>query len=158
MKVVLLLLLIVLFGAQTHQDEIPVTWSLEIAGTQRLLKRGGKFTAELKATIEDGWHIYAISQPPPPKATRISLSAGQAFVMVEAVKGPESRKAFDENFGIDTESYEGKASFLLPLRVAATAPPGEQRLTVLAYYQICSSDLCLRPRTAKVETKIQVAR
>ena len=122
MKDVVLLLLLVLFGVPPQQDEIPVTWSLEMSGSQRPVKRGGRFAAELKASIEDGWHIYAISQPPPPKATLISLSAGQPFEMVEDLKAPESRKAFDENFGVDTEFYEGKVTFNLPLRVAATAP------------------------------------
>lgn len=101
----LLLVSVASAGSSTRQAENPVEWSAEIRHSEKRLKKGDSFKVGLTAQIEEGWHIYSLAQPPPPKATRITLPAGQPFELNGAIETPASRAAFDENFGIDTEFY-----------------------------------------------------
>ena len=59
---------------------------------------------------------------------------------------------------MEVELYEGEAMFALPVKVAAGAAPGPQKLVVSASYQSCNNKLCLPPKTVKVELPITIAR
>ena len=141
-----------LVGAQ----ENPVTWTLTPSATT--VAPGGAVSAKLSATIEDGWHVYSITQGPGgPIPTRISLADGHPFVMAEALKAPAPISGFDSNFGITVETYEGSAAFTLPLKVAATAHPGMDTLAVKARYQVCNASLCLPAKTETVMAPITIS-
>ena len=59
--------------------QTPVVWSLERENAQPL-KPGSSFTMLVKAEIEFGWHLYAISQPPGgPIPTEVNLAAASPF-------------------------------------------------------------------------------
>lgn len=110
----------------------PVQWSL----------RGDATRAVVIAAIEDGWHIYSISQPDGgPVATRIWLGEGQRWSQRGAVAAPTPRARFDAAFGMTVETYQGRAEFVIPIK-------GAGPLRVHAHYQACNSRECLPPRTA----------
>ncbi len=139
-------------GAQ----ENPVTWTLTPSATT--VAPGGTVSAKLSATIEDGWHVYSITQGPGgPIPTRISLADGHPFVLADALKAPAPISGFDSNFGITVETYEGSAAFTLPLKVAATAHPGVDTLAVRARYQVCNASLCLPAKTETVTAPITIS-
>lgn len=139
--------------ASAQQD--PIKWS---AGTKATKVRpGASFDVQVEATIAEGWHLYAITQAPPPIATRITVAKGQPFTGAGAVAGPTPHTAFDQSFGIDTEFYAEEASFTLPVKADATAPAGKISVKVQAYYQTCNDTLCLPAKTVAMEVPIEVA-
>ena len=64
----------------------------------------------------------------------------------------------DASFGMEVELYEGEAVFTLPVKVAAGAAPGAQKLVVSASYQSCNNKVCLPPKTVKVEVPVTIAK
>jgi thiol:disulfide interchange protein DsbD len=62
------------------------------------------------------------------------------------------------SFGMEVELYEGDAAFTLPVRVAAAAPAGPQKVIVNTSYQTCDNKICLPPKTVKVEVPVTVAK
>ncbi len=134
----------------------PVRWSL--ANTrQQASTRGSTVAVKLSAEIRSGWHLYSIGQPPGgPIGTEISLPAGQPFSFAKPIVAPKAHVIFDSNFGMRVLLYTETAEFVLPIKVAATAPPGAQTLTVEARYQSCNDSICLPPRSSKTTLVLQV--
>jgi hypothetical protein len=63
----------------------------------------------------------------------------------------------DPSFGMEVELYEGETVFTLPVKVAAGAMPGQQKLVVSTSYQSCNAKLCLPPKSLKVEAPVTIA-
>ena len=62
--------------------------------------------------MAEGWHLYSLTQPPPPIATRITVAKGQPFSAAAARSTARCRTtSFDQSFGIDTEFYADSAAF-----------------------------------------------
>ncbi len=138
--------------------ENPVTWSLTAKEPPKPLKPGSTFNAQLTAKIEGGWHLYSLDQPDGgPKPTRITVPAEQVFELADSIESPEPRKKHDENFGMETEFYLDGVTFTLPVRVAANASAGQHKLQVQVRFQTCSDQLCLPPKTLKLELAVEVA-
>jgi DsbC/DsbD-like thiol-disulfide interchange protein len=134
----------------------PIRWSLAQAAP-RPVARGSMIEVKLNAEIRQGWHLYSIGQPSGgPIATEISLPGGQPFTFAKPIAAPKPHVVFDPGFNMRVELYTDTASFVLPIKVAATAPAGSQTLTVEARYQSCNDDVCLPPRTAKTTLALQV--
>jgi thiol:disulfide interchange protein len=143
-----------LFLVSTAQAQGPVTWSLK-ANAPVSLKPGGKFSAQVTAQIQDGWHLYSLTQGAGgPIPTRITVPDGQPFKLAGNVRGPRPHVAMDPNFEIDTETHEGSATFNVPVVVAADVPAGVQALNVNVRYQACNDKLCLPPRTVKLSVPV----
>jgi tetratricopeptide (TPR) repeat protein len=139
-------------------SENPITWALKAETPGGPLKPGETFTAQLTAQIVAGWHIYAPNQAPGgPRPTRITLPAEQSFKLAGAVESPPSQKAFDENFGIETNFYKNSVTFTLPVQVAGDSLPGRYQLRVNAYFQTCNDHLCLPPKTVQFVTFLNVS-
>ena len=137
------------------QGENPVRWSLA-APRDLNVKAGARFELELTATIDEGWHLYAISQGPPVIPTRITLPAGQRFSLASPPLGPDPKREHDPNFGIETEFYESSATFTVPILAAPDTPGGRQRAEVHVRFQTCNDRLCLPPRIEKLAVDVMV--
>lgn len=143
--------------AATAQER-PVVWTATSSSTAPVAP-GATTTIDLKAEIDQGWHVYSISQGPGgPIPTRIVLPPGQPFELVGTVRGPAPSTRFDSNFGIKVETYDDQATFGLIVRVAADARPGTDTLTIKARFQTCNASLCLPPRTETILAPVTVAR
>ena len=132
-----------------------IKWSAATKATT--VKPGASFEVQVTADLGDGWHLYSITQAPPPIATRITVPAGQPFALAGSVEGPTPRVAFDQSFGIDTEFYEDSAIFVVPVKAAADAPGGKRKLRIDTYFQLCNDQLCLPPKTVSVEVELTIA-
>ena len=142
--------------AQVAPAQNPVSWSIK-ANAGRALKPGDKLNVQVIAQIEGGWHIYSLTQGAGgPIPLRITVPDGQPFKLAGSAKGPAPRVKMDPNFGINTETYDGSASFNVPLMVAADAQPGAQNVQVNVRYQACSDTLCLPPKTAKLSAPVEL--
>jgi len=129
----------------------PVAWSLKVVNATAA---NGAMTAELTAKIEDGWHLYSLTPiANGPKPTRITLPAAQAFELAGEIEAPDPFVGTDPNFGIEVEYYEESVTFKLPLK--RRDGPGGEKLLVEARYQTCTSQLCLPPKTVKLEAEVK---
>jgi thiol-disulfide isomerase/thioredoxin len=121
------------------------------------LRAGDKFDARLVAAIDEGWHLYSPEQPAGgPLPTRITVPDGQLFKLAGEIQSPQPRITFDPNFEMETEFFEGEATFTVPIVVAAGAPAGEHTLTVNAIFQTCNETKCLPPKAVKVTAPVRV--
>jgi thiol:disulfide interchange protein DsbD len=135
----------------------PVAWKLTPPATP--VKAGARFTVKLLAAVQDGWHLYSLKpMAEGPIPTRIWIAEGQTFSLAGGVQAPDPQAMQDASFGMEVELYEGEVEFGLPVRVAAGAAPGAQKLVVSASYQSCNQKLCLPPKTVKVEALITVGK
>ena len=155
MRVVFLILLGLSPSLAQRMD--PAKWTLET--DQKVARPGGAVLARLTAKMEPDWHLYSPTTPPGgPIPTRIELAENPAVASVKIYQRAPATK-FDPNFKIDTETYEGEATFLLEIRLAETAGAGQAELTARVRYQLCTDKLCLPPvrKTASAAVKIDAA-
>ena len=134
----------------------PVVWTG--AAAPAATTPGGKFSVTLTATMDPGWHIYAITQPSGgPTPLRLALSDGQPFALAGDIKSPKPAVEFDPGFGIDVQLLSARADFVMPIAVSAGAAAGKYKLKVEARYQACNAGICLPKTTDAVELPVNVA-
>src|SRR5881628_328285 len=94
--VLFLILLIVPLGLLAQE---PAKWSLATEPAAGDLKTGDKSTANLKAEIDAGWHLYALEQPAGgPIATTIKISEGTPFALNGKIESPKPTVRVDPLF------------------------------------------------------------
>ncbi len=105
-------------------------------GSTILVKAAGK--------IEAGWHLYSASSP---AGIPISFQAGPpALVESTRLLQPAPIRAFDSNFGSETETFAGDVAFLLEVHLKKAAPAGAGQLELKARYQTCNDTQCVPSR------------
>jgi thiol:disulfide interchange protein DsbD len=148
---------VTLGAATTAQAQDPVKWTATPAA--KTVAPGAKAAIKLDATIEDGWHIYSITQGPGgPVPTRITVPKDQPFTLdaKTKIKGNPPVAKFDENFGIQVETHENNAEFVVPVVVEKNAKSGAQKGQVSVRYQVCNESMCLPAKTKKVDVTLNV--
>lgn len=147
----LFLLVLLAFGGtlnpQAHAQN-PVKWSaLAVTSDARA---GEVAKVELKATLEEGWHIYAPTTPAGgPIPTKIELSPGSKMTVAGKIAQPQPIRKMDAGFGIETETFENAVTFGVPLRFASGAKT-PLKGTFRVRFQACNARLCLPPKTISV--------
>ncbi len=127
----------------------PTKWSLESDAKGKTLRENETFKAELKAEIEEGWHLYAVEQPEGgPFPTKISVAEDAPFRIAGKIESPKPITKLDPNFQIETKFFERQAEFHLPLKTTSETPA--DGLAVNVKFQVCNDSVCLPPKTVKV--------
>lgn len=135
----------------------PVAW--KVAAPPAPVKAGARFTLKLTAQIQKGWHIYGLRPVENgPIATRLWVADGLTVQPAGSAQGSDPVTMQDPAFGMEVQTYAGEVEFTLPLRLASSAAQGEQKFFVNASYQSCDSQICLPPKTVKLEASVAVAR
>lgn len=150
----LLIAATVLSSALVAQN--PAKWALSSGEKGKALGAGAKLTADLTATIEPGWKLYALEQPSGgPIATTIKISAGSQFeISGQIASTPKPKQAVDNLFvGEDgkplvTKYFQNGVTFSVPLRAAAET--SAETLSLDVRFQLCNDTLCLPPKTVRV--------
>jgi thiol:disulfide interchange protein DsbD len=151
----LLLALLLVAPAQGQTRLNVVAWSGKLEPGQ--VKPGERAKLLVTAKIDPGWHVYALNQPPGgPKATRIALEEGSSFTIDGNPQQPKPTTKLDPNFNIDTHTFAGEVTFTVPIRVAASAAPGAQKLIAKVTFMACDDHQCLPPRTRPVEVEATI--
>jgi len=142
-------------SASAQTAEGIVHWSAQGPATA---KAGSQMAVILKAVIQDGWHVYSISQMPGgPTRSVISVPPNQPFERDGSLTAPLPHTGFDPNFNLETETYEGTVQFKLPIRVAKTAPAGAKKIAIDVLFQTCNDTTCLPPHTTHLVVPIRIA-
>ncbi|MGE0245987.1 MAG: protein-disulfide reductase DsbD family protein [Pyrinomonadaceae bacterium] len=129
--------------------------SVSMTATPASIPAGGSGTARITASIEGGWYLYSITQPPGgPIQTRIAL--GEGPFKAGRISGPRPRVKMDPNFGMDTETYAGSAAFTIPFTVEPGTPEGPQTLNASIRFQACNDKVCLPPRTVRLTSAVTI--
>ena len=136
-----------------------VKWSAEAPAAG--VRAGTVARINLTARVEDGWKLYALSQPkggPVPLGIAVAKDAPFTLAARQIVApAPKSQK--DELFdGGNTQYYEETASFVLPVTVPKTVAPGEHTVPIDVTFQACGKELCLRPFTQRLDVKVSVVK
>jgi DsbC/DsbD-like thiol-disulfide interchange protein len=149
---------LVLLLAPLQRPADVVKWSA--AAPAKAVAAGATAQIALKADIESGWKLYALSQPKGgPIALEIAAPKGSPFVVAakRIVAGlPKVHK--DENFNLDTQYYEEEAAFTVPVVVPKTAAAGRTPVAIDVTFQACGESICLRPFTQRVTVDITVSK
>lgn len=99
----------------------------------------------LQAEIEKGWHLYSVTSPVTPTATRI-VALDDAAVTITRVLQQKVEAKFDPVAAASTESYEEKATFLVDAVLKADVKPGPVEVTLQVRSSACNDKTCLPPR------------
>ncbi|HUB33799.1 MAG TPA: cytochrome c biogenesis protein CcdA [Bryobacteraceae bacterium] len=119
-----------------------VNWT--ISASDPSTPPGGTVLVKAAGKIDPGWHLYSASSP---AGIPISFQAGpDALVESTRLLQPPPKRAFDPNFGSDTETYSGDVAFLLEVHLRKEAPAGPQQLDLKARYQTCNDTQCVPSR------------
>jgi DsbC/DsbD-like thiol-disulfide interchange protein len=143
-------------GGQDAGD--PISWTLA-APSAAPVAPGRTVTLALTATIEDGWHLYALKlDPGGPIPTSITVPDGQPFTLAGDIVEPLPKSVFEPNFNQVLDYHVEKVTFSVPVKSASTASPGKQTVKVKANYQTCNDRLCLPPREVIVTVDVQISK
>jgi len=127
----------------------PVEWTL----SSDVLKAAPGATVPLRLTakIDDGWHIYSVTTPPPTIPVQIKFGDDAAHVFQ-----PVPEKKYDDALGANAEFYEKEAVFFLPYQVKKDAAAGPLEITASVRYAVCDSKRCLPPKTKTASFTVTV--
>lgn len=154
-KLYLLIVFVLSAIGLSAQDLNPIRWELKTQNPA--VKINEVFNVQVIATIDEGWHLYSIEQPPGgPIPTRIFVPENQLFTLNGEIESPISQVVFDPNFNMDTQFFEKEAIFSVPLKANPDLNNGKHNLTVTAFYQTCNDKTCLPPKTVKLTAEIEI--
>ena len=148
----LILLLIFAFGylsplaAQEFLD--PVKWDVSIEKQQ-----GNEYNILLKASIDDGWHLYSQKQFGEefegPIRTEITFNnSAETYELVGTTQEPDLKPIHDPVFDLDVIFFERKVTFIQPIKVINEK---DLKIIVEVYYSVCDDEKCLPPDTKTFE-------
>lgn len=154
-KILLPILLLVIATGAIAQD--PVRWRLE-GSTDKIQRSGNaqKLEVALTASIDKGWHLYALDQPAGgPVATTIKAAENSPWKLDGEIKSPKPIVRPDPNFKVDdkpleTRSFTNEVVFKIP--IAASLDANAEQIALIVRFQACNDTLCLPPRTMRITT------
>ncbi len=143
-----------LAGASLAQRLDPIQWSMTSASAR--VPAGSSVTLHLKATFQEGWHLYSLTTPKGgPIPTTAELAESPAVESSKVYQPPPIRK-FDGNFNLDTEIFETEVDLPLVVTLKRDAPSEAVELTANVRYQACNERQCLPPRKKTVVFRLNV--
>lgn len=137
-----LFLTLVLLGCLSAVSQIitPLTWkmSLEMAN-----EREGSM--RFKATVEEGWHFYALQMPDDgPLATQFEFERLDGVELVGGITPSRpATEEFDNVFNLNLGWWDGNVTFTQKFKV--TDPKGKYDIEGYVYFQACNEETCVMP-------------
>ena len=109
----------------------PVRWSVVPRSSPLEVQSGRTVPLTIQADIAKGWHIYSLAQTAGgPIPLSIKLVDAADVIIRGVIKAPQPERAFDKNFGIETELYSGNTRFSIPVGVPGRALAGFRKFHV----------------------------
>lgn len=132
------------------QIEEPVRWSYaskKISGTEAMIL--------IKATIDEGWHIYSTYQKSGgPVKTSFKFKPSKDYLKVGKVLEPTPKTSFEKTFGINVSSFEKEVVFQQKIKLRQVK--GDKPLLVngAVEFMACTDHKCLSPETVDFSVTI----
>jgi thiol:disulfide interchange protein DsbD len=133
-----------------------VKWAASVISTAAA-KSGGNATLEVSAQVREGWHVYALTQPPGgPTALRITIDQSEAAQVTGPASGTVPEKRHDPSFDLETQFYTHAFALRLPLHVTQQASAGRRQvIPVSVRFQTCSDRECQPPTTVHLSVPVE---
>ena len=114
--------LVLLAGYAPAQRLDPVQWTLSSEAAKA--PPGASIPLKLTAKLEEGWHLYSLTTPPGGPNPTTAVIAENAAVASTKIYQPKPERKFDQNFGVDTETFDKEAVFWLDTSIKKDAEIG----------------------------------
>jgi thiol:disulfide interchange protein DsbD len=139
MKKLLLLITVLMVSAGAFaQIETPVKWAY---GAKRI--SATEAVVFLKATIDDGWHIYSLNvKDGGPIKTSFTFPASKDYVLVGKLSEPAPISKYEPSFKMEVTYFEKTVTFQQKIKLktaGATVVKGSLE------YMTCNDHKCLPP-------------
>ena len=142
-------------GTNSSPDQT-VRWAATLAAAGGV-KQGGETTLELSGAIEDGWHVYALTElAGGPTALRVTLDENEVAEVAGAASGTAPSKRHDRSFGLVTQFYTHSFTVRVPVQVKQQLAAGRQSIPVSVRFQTCSDRECQPPTTIHLVVPVEV--
>lgn len=138
--------------ALTISAQSPVQWEF----TSKKIA-GNKFEIQLTATIKNGWHIYAIKQPPSSVAvpTSVRFSKNPLIKFQGGLKQlGELQKVKEEELEIESWQFTNQVSFVQIIEIKAKA---STNVSGSVEFQACTEGKCLPAKTLNFDIRLSIA-
>ena len=120
-------------------------------------RRSVPFKVSVTATIDPGWHLYALEEPQGgPEETVFGLADGDPAELLH-VDETQPETVMDAAFAQRTLLFRGRAAFTLTLQLAKEATAATA-LHIIVRYQACNAHLCLPPRREQLDVPLSGSR
>jgi DsbC/DsbD-like thiol-disulfide interchange protein len=148
-----------LCACATGSAQVPnqtVQWVATVAAPGGA-KHGDAATLELSGEIQDGWHVYALTQPAGgPTALRVTLDDNTVADAAGTPSGSTPQKRHDPSFGLETRFYTHSFTVRLPVQLKQQSDGGRQLIPISVRFQTCSDRECQPPTTIHLSVPIDV--
>ncbi|MES2458351.1 MAG: protein-disulfide reductase DsbD domain-containing protein [Bacteroidota bacterium] len=115
----------------------PVKWSYAAK-----LGAGGVATIYLKASIEEGWHVYSVNQKPGgPQKTVFTFAKSPAYTLIGKVTEPKPLAKFEEVFDIQVMYFSNEVVFQQKVKLKGKQATVKGKVGFMA----CTDQQCLPP-------------
>ena len=139
------LLITTALGASA-QIEDPVSWafgSKKISSTEAVVY--------LKATIEDGWHVYSQNvKPGGPIKTTIKFAPSKEFSKVGVTAEPKAITKYEKTFAMNVSYFENEVVFSQKVKLVK----GQALVKGTIEFMTCNDRKCLPP--SEIPFSVQV--
>ena len=136
--------------------EVRTAWSVDRA------RPGDAVILAVVADIKTGFHINADAQQVSPfedfkpYPTKVSVTDASDDITIESPHYPKAVPIKVEYAAGDLMSFEGQTVIYLPIKLAETTAPGNQRIKLVFEYQACADTYCLFPVKINFEGSLEV--
>lgn len=150
MKKIALLVFIVLAASFANAQLNPVTWSFSA------VKTGDKmYEIHMKATIQDGWHLYSQKQPEDAIAipTAFVVNPNPLFSLDGKIKEVGKMEVMnDKELGVSANQYSKTVDFVQKIKLKGSA---KTNFSGTVEYQTCDDKKCLPPKKVNFSVAIK---
>lgn len=139
MKKLLLLITVIMMSAGAYaQIEAPVKWSY---GAKRI--SATEAVVFLKATIDQGWHIYSQNiKDGGPIKTSFTFAASPTYVLVGKTVEPTPATKYEKSFSMDVSYFENSVIFQQKVKLKSA---GAVVVKGSLEFETCNDHKCLPP-------------
>ena len=131
----------------------PIQWTLTSEVTKA--PPGATVPLHLKATFQEGWHLYSLTTPAGGPIPTTAALAENPTVKGSKLYQPPPIRQLDKNFNLDTETFEKEVDLPLAVELAPDAK-GSVELAANVRYQACNDRQCLPPRKKTASFTVMV--
>ena len=150
MKKIILFLSIAFVGISAKAQLNPVMWTFT---AQKIADK--TYEIHMKATIQNGWHLYSQIQPEDAIAnpTDFTLNSNPLIILDGKIKEIGTiEKYHDAKLGVSANQFSNKVDFVQKVKLKAKA---KTNITGSVEYQTCDDKKCLPPKTVNFSIAIQ---
>lgn len=140
-------LLVSFFASSQMLD--PVEWNLSAR-----LQSNNEGTLEIKALIEDGWHLYGFDLPEGgPNSTSVVITPSEGVELIgELVPSRKPIKKYDNIFQLDLSWWAADVDFAQKFKINKGVEGAS--FDVKVRFQACDDKTCTAPRTIELNESV----